>query len=152
VVGTVSKREPDWDVDRLRGEEAEAIWRKTRTWMANGTAEVKRDDKAHETGCIYVEYECLWADGKWHPSGIKTTKAHLWVFFVQPVIIALPVSVLKNVSREAWRKPRGKVELSRGSHPTRGVRVPLNMLVARAIEGWHAPIGGVGAYELDDAA
>lgn len=128
---------PDFDVDRARGQEAEELYRKCRTWMINGTAEVKRDDAARKYGNVYVEYECL-RRGEWRPSGISITRAHTWVFVCWPIIVAIPVSILRQVFARA--RPHGSREMNRGSHPTRGVVIPLRDLLPHAVEAANAPL------------
>lgn len=136
-------RQPDWDVDKARGEEAEALWRKTRTAMATGCAEVKRDDRAAKTGNFYIEHACRTAEG-WEPSGIETTKATTWVFVSWPILVAVPVSILRHLHRDAQRK-KALVECSNGSHPTKGVVIPVDKLLTRAIWVAQRPIQEVTA-------
>lgn len=133
-------RQPDWDVDKARGEEAETLWRNTRTAMATGTAEVKRDDRAFDTGNFYIEHSCRTAQG-WKPSGIKTTKAHTWVFVCWPILIALPVWILRQLHADAERKQDIK-ECSNGSHPTKGAVVPVDLLLKRAMWVAQRPLSG----------
>lgn len=132
----MSARQPDWDVDKARGEEAEALYRALRRHIMNGTAEVKCDDRAAETGNIYVEYACQTAQG-WKPSGIATTKATTWVIFADPILLAMPTWVLRNLARDA--KDQGHTrECIVGSHPTRGVVLPMRDLADRAWKFWTA--------------
>lgn len=126
---------PEWDVDKARGEEAEALFRKMRTGLVAGTTEVKRDDRARDTGNFYVELECRRIDG-WHPSGLATTKATAWAFVSWPIVVAVPVWVLKLAV--AGARP---AECTVGSHPTRGVVVPMGELLNRAVAVANAPIG-----------
>ena len=121
-------RRPDWDIDRARGEEAEQLVRQMRTALAVGSCEVKRDDKAARTGNVYVERECLTARG-WMPSGIQSTKATNWVFVLYDmrVIVWMPVWLLRNIAA-AGRPAECRV----GSHPTRGVVIPVDRLLSQA--------------------
>lgn len=125
----MSERRPDWDIDKARGEEAEQLIRRYRTAMATGTAEVKRDDRAAETGRVYVEYECQTANG-WMPSGIQTTKAAqwFWLLYDMRVIVGMPVWLLRNIAQKSGRPAECKV----GSHPTRGLTVPVDKLLTEA--------------------
>lgn len=131
-------RQPDWDVDKARGEEAEALFRKVRGGLLAGTTEVKRDDRTSQTGNVYIEYECRTATG-WKPSGIATTKATTWVIYTEPVMTVMPTWVLKKLCRKQF-KEKGHHECGNGSHPTRGVVIPIRELVPMAQELWHAPI------------
>lgn len=123
-------RHPDWDVDKARGEEAEELWRKTRTMLASGTAEVKRDDRALQTGNFFIEHACKTSRG-WMDSGLKTTKAHTWVFVCWPITVALPVWILRQLHADAIKKG-DLAECSVGSHPTKGVLIPVSSLLPRA--------------------
>lgn len=124
---------PDWDVDKARGEEAEALFRKLRTGIVAGTTEVKRDDRARETGNFYIELECRRLDG-WRDSGLRTTKATAWAIVVWPVVLAVPVWILRLAVEGA--KP---ADCKVGSHPTRGVIVPVDELAKRAVAVANAP-------------
>lgn len=122
-------RRPEWDIDKARGEEAEALVRRYRTMLASGSCEVKCDDQAARTGNVYVEYECQTNDG-WRRSGIATTKAAMWFFVLcdMRVVVGLPVWLLKNIARQSGSKR----ECVRGSHPTRGVVLPVDALLSEA--------------------
>jgi len=124
---------PDFDVDRARGEEAERLFRKLRSGILVGTTEVKRDDRAANTGNFYVELECQRADG-WHDSGLRTTKANGWCIVAWPIVVAMPVWILRQVIEGCQ-----PAACRRGSHPTRGVLVPLNSILIRALEVANAP-------------
>src|SRR5690348_4007883 len=93
-------RQPDWDIDRERGEKAEALVRALRTTLLTAECEVKCDDKAAQTGNVFVEYACKTANG-WQPSGISVTKAHTWVWVLldMRVVVWMPVWLLKNIAR-----------------------------------------------------
>lgn len=121
-------RQPDWDIDRARGEEAEQLVRQMRSSLALGSCEVKRDDKAAQTGNVFIEQECFTAAG-WKPSGLSETKATNWVFvlFDMRVIVWMPVWLLRNIA--ATGTP---CECKTGSHPTKGVRVPVDRLLTHA--------------------
>jgi hypothetical protein len=89
---------------------------------------VKRDDKADETGNLYVEIECLGADGRWRASGLATTQASTYVFVAWPSLLALPTLVLKGMIRPDLKR----ASCTAGSNPTRGVLLPLAEVFARA--------------------
>jgi hypothetical protein len=66
--------EKRWDINRIEGEAAEG----TLAALINDSAiEVKRDFKSAETGNIAVEFMCA---NK--PSGISTTQADWWAYFL----------------------------------------------------------------------
>jgi hypothetical protein len=130
----MTKRKPDWDVNRLAGEESEEMWREVRTHMYSHEAEVKRDDEAHKTGHVYVEYECFRA-GEWTRSGISTTRAPVWVIHIEPLLIVLPTLVLKDIVEGMG--PESIREEKDGSHPTRGMVLLIRDLITRSLETWH---------------
>lgn len=134
----MSKRQPDWDLDRLRGEEAEAFVREVRERMLTGTVEVKRDDRATQTGNFYIEYEASTANG-WQPSGIAATKANDWAFVCWPFIVTAPTWMVKLVARRAAREGF-KRECGSGSHPTKGVVVPLDSFLVWLAEAANDPL------------
>lgn len=123
-------RRPDWDIDKLRGEEAEQWVREMRFRMLSGTVEVKRDDRALETGNIYLEYKA-WTVNGWQPSALSTTKANDYAIYCWPFLIVAPPWMLKQVSKRAAALPRpaGKAECVVGSNPTKGVLVPLSQIL-----------------------
>lgn len=127
-------RRPEWDIDKARGEEAEALVRRLRTALANGSCEVKCDDEAGRTGNFFLEYECQTATG-WRPSGIQETKATNWVivFYDMRVMVWMPVWLLRNIARRPGLK-RANGGLS-GSHPTHGILVPVDDLLSQARMG-----------------
>jgi len=70
--------------------------------------EVKADRLAVNYGCrtMFIEYEC-----NNEPSGISTTKADYWMYFmVKPngyICYEVPVSILKEACKSAIRKVSG---------------------------------------------
>lgn len=129
----MTERRPDWDIDKARGEEAEALIRKYRTSMLTSSAEVKCDDQAAKTGNVYVEYQCKTTVG-WKPSGIATTKAAMWfwVLYDMRVIVGMPVWLLRNITRETWADETRRKPCMSGSHPTRGVLLRVDELLSKA--------------------
>lgn len=132
----MSRRQPDWDLDRLRGEEAEQMVKATRCALLVGECEVKRDDQAATTGNVYVEYACQTSEG-WKPSGIASTKATTWAFVLGHgcTIVCMPVWLLKIVARENGTTRECKV----GSHPTKGVLLPVDKLVGLSLAALGRP-------------
>lgn len=121
--------EPRWDLDAEIGRQG-AFWvADVAEALKRGSVEVKTDEIAHRTGNVYVEFECL-RRGQYRPSGIATTEAELWVFVLHRYALALVVATdfLRPVAREVWRDGHVR-ECTRGSHPTRGVVVPISRLV-----------------------
>lgn len=121
----MSEREPRWDRDWEIGRQGEMFCEDILKSLLSGASyETKHDLRAADTGNIYVEYECL-RGGTWQPSGLQTTEAECWQFVFGGIsALVVPTFVLKALSRRAWREGL-RVECPRGSHPTRGVRIPL---------------------------
>src|SRR6185436_18270762 len=123
--------EPRWDIDYKEGRQAEIWVQDLRESMLSDSIEVKCDRKAVTTGNIYVEYECL-RRGKWCKSGISTTTARLWVFVLiqDEFAIVITTERLKSIARNSYRKLSRRKEERDGSHPTKGVIVPIQELVS----------------------
>lgn len=124
-------RKPKWDIDKARGEKAEALVMRMRSAIASGTLEVKCDDRAGDTGNVYVERQCLTAEG-WKPSGIDDPGSRaagwVWVLLDMRVIFWMPKWLMRNLADE-YGKPSA---CPYGTHPTRGVLVPLDCLMSGA--------------------
>jgi hypothetical protein len=127
----MSSRQPNWDLDKLRGEEGEQLVAAMRSAVIAGTCEVKTDAMALRTGNVYVEYACKTSQG-WMPSGIATTKAASWAFVLGRTVVWMPTWALKNVARGKLNDGKKK-ECATGSHPTKGVLVPVKDLVPLSI-------------------
>jgi hypothetical protein len=125
-----TSRQPNWDIDREIGEQAEVWVSDIRKAMERGALEVKRDTKAMSTGNLYVEYECR-RGGVYCASGIQTTKADAWVFVVVKDELAL---VIETVAlRKLCGKPGIRIaEETDGSHPTKGYLLPMTYVVRPA--------------------
>lgn len=128
-------RQPDFDLDMAIGRVGELWVRNIREVLECGRLEVKTDLKALQTGNLYVEYECRRKAGQ-APSGLAETKAEAWVFLLhpEPLAIVVGVDVLRAVCRELYRVTNGngthpyRREETDGSHPTKGVIVPIRRL------------------------
>lgn len=115
---------PDWDRDLRVGEAAERL---VFDLITGDQIEVKHDRIARRSGRVYVETHCQRSDG-WHESGINTTKATVWFFVLDPRQ-KLSISVSTAALREHVQRFGANVLNERdGSHPTRGVGVPLAAL------------------------
>lgn len=121
---------PEFDIDLRFGRDGERLTAAFLQGFLDGTVEVKNDGRAAETGNVYIETDCLRRDG-WNPSGIRTTKATYWALVVgEAVVLGIPTDVLRNVVQRALDpKLRMGREEKDGSHPTRGVAIPLNLLL-----------------------
>lgn len=115
--------EPRWDIDRAVGLRGELHALSIREAFAQGSVEVKTDERAADTRHVFVEYEC---NGR--PSGVATTEAMVWAFIIGDRLVAVPADTLLTLARKAYENPRNRVECVRGSHPTKGVRVRVSHL------------------------
>lgn len=121
---------PQFDLDLRRGQRGERIVAAFIEGFTNGTIEVKSDAKWIETQRIYIEFECRRADG-WQPSGIVATKATYWALVLhESIVIGVPTWALRWCYQRALDpKLRLVREEKDGSHPTRGVAIPLGLLL-----------------------
>ena len=122
-----SARQPNWDIDREIGAQAEIWVGDIRKALERGTVEVKHETRAMHTGNLYVEYECR-RRGVYQPSGIATTKAEAWVFVIAKDELALVLATERL--QELCSSPGiRKAEEKDGSHPTRGYLLPMAFVV-----------------------
>lgn len=120
--------QPDFDIDLAVGAQAELFVANLIDSLATrGTVEVKYDAKYLDTGNVYVEYQCM-KHGVWRNSGISTTKAAFWAFVLgmDTFCFVIATDTLRDAVKERWQS--GRRELTRGSHPTKGVVLPVSWL------------------------
>lgn len=146
-------RAPDWDIDLQYGREGERhvarFLHGMRAFLdateepGRLTVEVKNDRQAIDTGNLWIEVECRRADG-WHDSGIRTSKADMWALVLaETLVIGIQTRILRVIADRAWeeRDSRGRLvhrsEETDGSHPTRGVRLPLQLFLMRVRTEMH---------------
>jgi hypothetical protein len=121
--------QPDWDLDLKAGEFAESVVKEL-LLLEDSEIEIKYDRKAMSTGNLYIETHCRRRDG-WQPSGITATKARVW-FFMLNTDAKLTVSMTTEALRREVRRFAAAgytAEEKDGSHPTRGVLVPLRAVL-----------------------
>lgn len=123
--------QPKFDIDYQVGHQAELWVQDIIRALKTERVEVKYDARLEQTGNVFVEYQCLHDGQNWVPSGIAVTDAEFWVFVLHQSISCVIVRTheLKIAVRRLWRQPRNLVPCNRGSHPTRGVKVPLAWLL-----------------------
>lgn len=123
--------EPRFDLDYEVGSQGELWTENIVDALAHDRVEVKTDQEALRTGNLYVEFECL-GRGGWRRSGIAITQAEIWVFVLQPQGLALVITtdLLRRAAREHY--PDRVRECTRGSHPTKGVVIPISLLITEA--------------------
>jgi hypothetical protein len=115
--------EPRWDIDYELGRQGELWCSDIIDALKNGSVEIKTDEKALQTGRIYIEHEC-----KGKPSCIAISKAEIWGYKIGPVTIFAPISSWRKAHAKALREGRLR-SCSRGSHPTKGVVIPISLLI-----------------------
>ncbi len=111
---------PQFDIDAEYGRQGELLVLDIIQALKTGSVEVKTDARALDTGNVYVEYQC-----KGRPSGISTTQTEVWVFVVGDIALAVPTERLRQLARHYYRDETRRAARRVGSHPTRGVLVPL---------------------------
>ena len=124
---TLPGYEPRFDIDLAYGQQGELFVADIRDGLRDGTVEVKRDGRFHDTGNLYIEHECR-RQGRYQPSGIATTEAKVWVFVLGDAPACLCIST--DLLRE-WTSIEGfpTAECVVGSHPTRGWLMSLQRAV-----------------------
>lgn len=135
---------PEFDIDLRYGRKGEELVRDFLVGMLGEepgrlTVEVKTDAKYLDTQRIYIEYQCKRRDG-WHNSGILDSKADYWTFVIgETVVIGIPTPVLRRIyDRALDPKLKYLKEEKSGSHPTKGVAIPLHhFLTWLYMELWH---------------
>lgn len=128
--------EPRFDKDWEYGRQGELWVVDLIESLKNDRVEIKRDRQYPTTGKLYVEYECMGRSG-WYSSGIDATKADLWVFVLGSSESAIVVStvLLKALVERVRRNPRFCREETDGSHPTKGVVLPLSFVLTALQDG-----------------
>lgn len=122
--------EPAFDVDYEAGRQGELFVARIIDALKTGArVEVKTDDAAQKYGNVYLEYACRYR-GEWKPTGIAATEAEIWVQVVGELALAAPAERWRDVARHYYLNvPSSRRELVRGSHPTKGVVIPLGEIV-----------------------
>lgn len=126
---------PNWDIDSAVGRQGELyVLRIIDALKGGASIEVKTDDAASKWGRVYLERECLYGN-VFRRSGLATTSAELWAQVVaSDVAIIAPTWRWKQAAKRAWKSPALHKELNRGSHPTKGVVIPLRSLIEWLME------------------
>ncbi len=127
--------EPRFDIDLAVGRQGEMFVARIVEALTQGSSiEVKTDDAAEKWRRVYLEYECLYGS-EYRRSGLATTSAELWATVLAgDVLVVAPVWRYRYAARKAFRKPGLRRALDRGSHPTRGVVIPLESLLTWLME------------------
>lgn len=123
-------RNPDWDLPAMKGTLAELTVRALRCAALVGACEVKRDDRAIETGNIFVETMYRSAAGR-TASGPATRRAdnHCYVIGHGRIVVWMPTWVLVEVVERG----SSERECNWSDNPSRGRIVALKDLLPMAL-------------------
>lgn len=126
--------QPNWDIDSAVGRQGELYVARIVDALRDGASiEIKTDEQAVRYRRVYLERSCLYGDG-WRKTGLAETSAELWAHIVAgDVAVIAPTWRWRHAGRMAWRSKGLRRELTRGSHPTKGVVAPFEHLL-----GWLA--------------
>ena len=96
--------------------------------LTNGkTVEVKRDRRWHETGNLYIEFDCWYnSTQSWQPSGISVTKADYWAFVLQESVLMIPTINLIEAVEQYGRVINCEIPPNK----SRGFLITVNDLLA----------------------
>ncbi len=122
--------EPRFDIDMAVGRQGEMfVARITEAIKSGASIETKTDAAASKWGRVYLEYECMYG-GEYRKSGIAATDAELWATVLEgDVLIVAPTWRFRYAANKAYKSKPLRRELKRGSHPTRGVVIPIAALI-----------------------
>lgn len=125
--------QPNFDIDAQVGRQGELMVADVIAGLRDGSVEVKTDQKAAQTGNVYIEWSCR-RRNDWHPSGIhpEATASEMWAIVLGPVVVVAPTAVMLRAARTAWAQGLRR-DCMRGSHPTRGVLIPIDSLIRRCM-------------------
>ena len=127
--------EPRFDVDYKVGEQGQLWVAKVIDAMQSDRAEIKTDEKALTTGNAYFEWACQYR-GEYELTGIAHTEAEVWCHVIGDVIVVAPTEVVRSAVRRYYQRGAWyRKELTRGSHPTKGVVIPLAELLGALTQG-----------------
>lgn len=121
--------QPHFDIDHAFGLRGEKFAGEILQSIYEQSIEVKNDARYKDTGNLFVEYQCR-RRGVWHKSGIAVTTAQFWCFVLDSghVAVFIDTEWLLRACRSQW-SDGNHVEMQKGSHPTKGVLLPLNWLL-----------------------
>lgn len=126
---------PNWDIDSAVGRQGELLVADIIQALRDGASiEIKTDDAASKYGRIYLERRCLYG-GQYLPSGIANTSAELWAqVLASEVVVIAPTWRFKQAALKAWQSSALRKDMPRGSHPTKGIVIPLRYLLEWLME------------------
>lgn len=132
---------PDFDFDLAYGKTGERVAETAARWFALGDPRIEVKRKRRYDDDLYVELEAdKGATGqRWEPSGLATTRAHLWAFVVADtgIVLFFPTSLLRwAIENGAGREADSKG----GSCPTRGRLLRVSWLIQVTFR-WQQAVG-----------
>jgi len=89
--------------------------------VANKKVEVKRDRVAHETGNVFIEYQ-----SRNKPSGIATTQADFYAYWIGEVCVLISTDKLKTICRQFLGSEFDRVGGDNNS--SKGILLPIEKL------------------------
>lgn len=131
--------QPDFDIDYKIGHQGELFIASVLDSLEDGARiEVKNDQRAAETGNFYLEYSCF-VSGQWVSSGVARKTAEsaevMSLIVGNSVVVSAPRNLVAAVAADYWmRGAQYRKECMRGSHPTKGVIVPIGQLVSEIMQ------------------
>lgn len=127
--------QPNFDIDYAVGHQGELFVKRIVDSMATGSIEVKTDEMSAKTGNIYLEVMCLYR-GEWKHSGVAASDTELWAHIVSDeVVIVAPTHKVRRIAAYWWGAGRFLKECARGSHPTKGVALPIKVFINNLTDG-----------------
>jgi hypothetical protein len=127
--------EPNFDIDYAVGHEGELFVKRIVDSFATSSIEVKTDEMSAKTGKVYLEVQCLYR-GEWKHSGIASSTADLWAHVMaDEVVIVAPTHLVRRIAAYWWLSNKFIAECKRGSHPTKGVALPIKLFLNNLTDG-----------------
>jgi len=96
--------------------------------LTNGkTVEVKRDRRWHETGNLYIEFDCWYnSTQSWQASGIAVTEADYWAFVLEESVLMIPtINVIQAINQHGRQ-----ITCEIPPNKSRGFLITVNDLLA----------------------
>lgn len=146
--------EPNFDIDYAVGHEGELFVKRIVDSFATNSIEVKTDEMSAKTGKVYLEVQCLYR-GEWRHSGVATSAAELWAHVMaDEVVIVAPTHQVRRIAAYWWLSEKFLAECKRGSHPTKGVALPIKLFLNNLTDGVPDPPEALPrpASDVDGAA
>lgn len=127
---------PDFDIDNGFGRQGELFVADILASLGTSTYEVKTE--RHHNTRMYVELEHqprrLRRDNRWEDSGLRKTKADLWVYVHGRTAFVVPTGALRECVRRKEQAGEQLMSMLRGDNPTRGYVLQMAWVMAVSSE------------------